>query len=215
MNILVTAGPTREPLDPVRFLSNRSSGRMGYAVAAAAAEAGHEVVLVSGPVHLEPPQGVTLAPVTTAAEMCAEVERHWSWCEALVMVAAVADWRPVAVAPHKLKKDEMRSVVELERTEDILARIAPRKDTRIVVGFAAETENVLEEATRKLHSKNMDLVVANDVSCEGAGFETETNEVTFIMRDGSTKPYPRMSKRAIADEIIAWLTLRKSAQSPK
>lgn len=205
MNLLVTAGPTREPLDPVRFLSNRSSGKMGYAVAAVAKERGHEVVLVSGPVALDPPAGVQVVRVTTADEMCAAVEGRIGWCDALVMAAAVADWRPVQAREQKIKKAEGLSVLHLERTPDILRRVMARKGGRVFVGFAAETESVLDEARRKLMEKGLDLIVANDVSRRDAGFEVDTNQVALLARDGSAEKLPLMSKREVASRIVTWV----------
>ncbi len=211
MNILVTAGPTREPLDPVRFLSNRSSGKMGYAVAAVAKERGHDVVLVSGPAALEPPAGVQVVRVTTAAEMLAAVEMRVGWCEALVMAAAVADWRPAQVRGHKIKKSESLSMLQLERTPDILRSILPRKGERVFVGFAAETESLLEEARRKMLEKGLDLIVANDVSRRDAGFDVDTNQVVLLSRDGSAEKLPLMSKREVAARILERIESRRRA----
>jgi phosphopantothenoylcysteine decarboxylase/phosphopantothenate--cysteine ligase len=204
MKILVTAGPTREAIDPVRFISNRSSGRMGYAVSGAAVRRGHDVRLVSGPVGIEPPVGATVTRVTSAADMLAAVEADLAWCEALVMVAAVADWKPCRFSPGKLKKADMATTLELEPTADILASILPRKGGRCFVGFAAETGDVLAEARRKLHDKGLDLIVANDVSQDDAGFEVETNRVTLVW-NGGHEPLPLMSKADVADRIMAWI----------
>ncbi len=202
MKVLVTAGPTREAIDPVRFLSNRSSGRMGYAVAAAAREAGHVVRLVSGPTALAAPEGVETARVTSAAEMLAAVERWFDWCEVLVMAAAVADYRPRQAAAGKLKKGAGGLTLELERTADILATLCPRKGMRRVIGFAAETGDPVPEARRKLAEKGLDLVVANDVLEPGAGFEVDTNRVTLLAADGSATVLPLMSKAEVAREIV-------------
>ena len=215
MKILVTAGPTREPLDPVRFLSNRSSGKMGYALAARAAGRGHDVVLISGPVSLAAPEGVSLVAVTTAADMLRAVQAHLDWCEVLVMAAAVADWRPVTCSETKLKKASMPPQVALERTVDILATMAPLKAHRVFAGFAAETDDVIEEARRKVEAKGLDLIVANDVSDPDAGFAVDTNRVTLVYADGTAEPWPIMSKVDVAERVIAVLeTLPGRALSP-
>lgn len=204
MRITVTAGPTREPIDPVRFIGNRSSGRMGYAVAEAARTRGHDVTLVSGPVALGAPEGVRRIVVETAAEMQAATESWFAVSDALVMAAAVADWRPKARSALKIKKRDGPAVLELERTPDILAGIKGRKGGRVVVGFAAETGDPVPEARRKLTEKDLDLVVANDVLEPGAGFEVETNRVTLVSRD-AVEPLPLMTKREVADRIVAWI----------
>lgn len=203
MNILVTAGPTREPIDAVRFIGNRSSGKMGYAVATEALQSGNNVRLITGPVAIPAPVGAEVIHVETAAQMLAEVRSHLPWCDVLVMVAAVADWRPVNPPARKLKKEDGPPRIELERTEDILATIKPEKGGRIVVGFAAETHDVLNEAARKCERKGLDMIVANDVSSSDAGFEVDTNRVTFLFPDGSREPRPLMPKSAVAREIMA------------
>ena len=205
MRFLITAGPTREALDPVRFLSNRSSGRMGVALAEAARDKGHDVVLICGPVCLQPPAGVRVISVVSADEMCAEVEREVEGCDALIMAAAVADWRPAEVRAQKIKKSEAAPVIRLEPTPDILRHIAPRKGGRCFVGFAAETQQLESEARRKLAEKNLDLIVANDVTKPGSGFDTETNEVLLVGADGSVQKLPLMPKRLVADRVIAWI----------
>lgn len=205
MRFLVTAGPTREPIDPVRFLSNRSSGRMGYAVARAAAARGHDVVLVSGPVALEEPAGVRRVSVGTAAEMLAAVREALPACDALVMSAAVADWRPASVADRKIKKSEGRMELALARTEDILLATRALRVGRVTVGFAAETGEAEPEARRKLQDKGLDLVVANDVTQPGAGFEVDTNAVTFIAASGEVWRTGVEPKDAIALRIIEWV----------
>lgn len=206
MKLLITAGPTREPLDPVRFLSNRSTGKMGFALAQAAAEAGHEVTLVAGPVTLPTPPGVRRRDVETALEMLGAVTEALPECDAFVACAAVADWRPETCAPTKLKKAGMDGTLRLVRNPDILKSVRPLKGTRRFVGFAAETGEPTAEATRKLREKGLDLIVANDVTAPGAGFATETNRVTLLFPDGSREPLPLMSKRDVARHIIAWLT---------
>jgi phosphopantothenoylcysteine decarboxylase/phosphopantothenate--cysteine ligase len=200
--VLVTAGPTQEPLDPVRFLSNRSSGRMGYALAEAAAARGARVILVSGPVHLAAPAGVTLLRVRTAGEMRAAVMERLPEATIIVKAAAVADYHLASVPSRKVKKTAARISLELDPTPDILAEAGRNKGDRLLVGFAAETENLVEEARRKLASKNCDLVVANLVGREGTGFEAERNEVVLVLRTGETVPLAAASKREIADRIF-------------
>jgi phosphopantothenoylcysteine decarboxylase/phosphopantothenate--cysteine ligase len=204
MQILVTAGPTREIIDPVRFISNRSSGRMGYAVAEAAAARGHATTLVSGPVALAAPAGVRVVRVVSAAEMLAAVVEEFHRADALVMAAAVADFRPRVVSPLKFKKSAAPRVIELEPTEDILSALLPAKQGRIVVGFAAETGDPVAEAARKRETKGADMIVANDVSEPGSGFDVETNRVTFV-EAGRTTPLPLMSKRDVADRVVEWI----------
>jgi phosphopantothenoylcysteine decarboxylase/phosphopantothenate--cysteine ligase len=204
VRILVTAGPTREAIDPVRFVSNRSSGRMGYAVAEAAGARGHEVTLISGPVALRGPVGVLRVDVESAADMEAAVGSRFEACDALVMAAAVADWRPKHRSGVKLKKGAGPAVLEMERTTDILAGLRDRKGGRIVVGFAAETGDPVPEARRKLIEKGLDLVVANDVLEPGAGFEVETNRVTLVSRE-AVEALPLMTKRELANRLIAWV----------
>jgi phosphopantothenoylcysteine synthetase/decarboxylase len=213
MNFLVTAGPTREAIDPVRFLSNRSSGRMGYAIAAAAARAGHGVRLISGPVMLETPEGVERIDVVSAEAMRIAVTAALPWCDALVMAAAVADWRPVAVSDHKLKKGDGPMRFELERTVDVLESIKPFKGDKVFVGFAAETGDPVAEATRKLTAKGLDMIVANDVSRPDAGFEVETNAVTFIEPHGATRHIETAPKAEIAAEIVRWVEGRRERKT--
>ena len=204
MRVLVTAGPTREFLDPVRFLSNRSTGRMGFAVAAAAAAAGHAVTLVAGPVALETPPGVGRVDVVSARDMLAAVQSHLAAADVLVMTAAVADWRPRAMAAVKLKKDAMNPMLELEANPDILRTVAPLKGHRCFVGFAAETGDPLPEARRKLAAKGLDLIVANDVSRNDSGFAVDTNRVTLIGADGTFVRLPLLTKREVGAEIVRW-----------
>ena len=202
--VLVTAGPTREHLDPVRFLSNPSTGKMGYAVARAAVRRGARGLLVSGPTVLPPPAGVECCAVTTAAEMHSAVEARFDQADVVVMAAAVADFRPVATADHKLKKgsgNELSSV-RMEPTADILASLGQRKGHRVLVGFAMETEKLVEGAQAKLERKNLDLIVANNLTTEGAGFGVDTNVVTVLDREGGQVEFPRLSKDRVAHEII-------------
>ncbi len=209
--VLVTAGPNREPLDPVRFLSNRSTGKMGFALASAAWRRGAEVCLVAGPTTLETPHGVRRRDVTTADEMYQAVAAEFEAATLLFMAAAVADYRPARMAQQKLKKGDGRLVLELDRTVDILSQLAPRKGTRIVVGFAAETEDVLCNAERKLAEKHLDLIVANDVGRDDAGFAVDTNAVTLIDRSGRRESVELMSKDAVADRIVDRVVALKRA----
>ena len=205
MKILITAGPTREAIDPVRFIGNRSTGKMGYAVLFRALARGHEARLVTGPVSLDAPESVHTVAVESAAEMLEAVKANVEWCDCLIMVAAVADWRPKRASAQKLKKSEMKPVLELERTDDILGSVLPAKGERLFVGFAAETGDVGAEAQRKLRDKQLDLVVANDVSRCDAGFAVDTNVVTLYASDGTSEDLPLMSKREVADKILDWV----------
>jgi len=200
--VLVTAGPNREAIDPVRFISNRSTGKMGFAVAAAAWRRGAEVALVAGPTALPTPHGVRRCDVNSAEEMRQAVAAEFTSASILFMAAAVADYRPARVAQEKLKKGSGRLVLELDRTVDILGELAPCKGDRFVVGFAAETEQVIANAERKLEEKNLDLIVANDVAGSQTGFAVDTNAVTMIDRSGHHESVPLMSKDAVADRII-------------
>ncbi|MGA2327246.1 MAG: bifunctional phosphopantothenoylcysteine decarboxylase/phosphopantothenate--cysteine ligase CoaBC [Bryobacteraceae bacterium] len=209
--VLVTAGPTEEPVDPVRFLSNRSSGKMGYAVAEAAAARGARVVLVSGPVHLSPPAGVSLVQVRTAEEMRAAVLEHLSQATIIVKAAAVADYRVKHPAAGKIKKSEERLTLDLEPTPDILAELGALKGERLLVGFAAETGDPLPEARRKLASKHCDMMVGNRVDREGAGFGSDDNEVVLALRTGEAVALPRAPKRDVADRIFDHLLKLRNA----
>ena len=201
MKFLITAGPTREPIDPVRYLSNRSSGKMGYAIAEAAIEAGHEVVLISGPVDVARPRGVAVISVSTSDEMFAAVRQHTSRCDILVMCAAVADYKPAKVSKSKIKKRGENISLELLPTRDILASL-PKDRQYLVVGFAAETENVEGNARQKLKEKNCDIVIANDVSRADSGMESDQNEMTILFRDGEIKSKSRAPKKIVARELI-------------
>ena len=200
--VLITAGPTREPLDPVRYLTNRSSGKMGYALAEEAVARGARVILVSGPVNLPEPQGVQVIQVQTAAEMRKAVMDHLDRATVVVKAAAVSDYHRANPPRQKVKKTAARLSLDLDPTPDILAELGRKKGDRLLVGFAAETENLVEEARRKLESKNCDMVVANLVSDEGAGFESDENEVVLVLRGGESTPVPRAAKRAIARRIF-------------
>ncbi len=200
--ILVTAGPTQEAIDPVRFVSNRSSGKMGYALARAARLRGAEVKLVSGPSALATPRGVERIDTVSAADLLDATSQNFSWCSALIMAAAVADFRPATIAPHKVKKRAQGMRLELAPIEDEMPRLAAQKGNRLLIGFAAETQDTEANALGKLEAKGLDLIVANDVTMEGAGFGVDTNIVTLIERDGSRYPYPQLSKDEVANVIL-------------
>jgi phosphopantothenoylcysteine decarboxylase/phosphopantothenate--cysteine ligase len=221
-SILITAGPTREDIDPVRYLTNRSSGKMGYALALSAVRRGAHVTLVSGPVELAAPQGTELIPVRSAEQMHRAVLEHLPGATVVIMAAAVADYRPVAPANKKIKRRPGPMTLELESTPDILADVArnksvePKKSDRILVGFAAETEDVATHARAKLTAKQADLIVANDVTAPGSGFDHDTNIVTLYPADGSEIALPRMSKLDVAGRILDQiLDLRRARQSAK
>jgi phosphopantothenoylcysteine decarboxylase / phosphopantothenate---cysteine ligase len=200
--VLVTAGPTYEDLDPVRFITNRSSGKMGYAVAEAAARRGAKVVLITGPTALETPEGVERIDVRTAEEMLRAVQSRFSPVSIAIFAAAVADYRPAEPATAKIKRTKEALTIRLEPNPDILATMAKDKGDRLVVGFAAETEGVAENARKKLTQKNADLIVANDVSAQGAGFDVDTNIVTIFSRDARDLPLPRMTKVEVAQRVL-------------
>jgi phosphopantothenoylcysteine decarboxylase/phosphopantothenate--cysteine ligase len=214
--VLVTAGPTCEDLDPVRYLTNRSSGKMGYAVAEAAARRGARVILVSGPTSLDVPAGVQRIDVRTADEMHHAVTKNFPESSIAIFAAAVADYRPIQTFDQKIKRNKELLTISLEPTRDILAEVAQNKGGRLVVGFAAETERVAENARKKLTAKNADLIVANDVTAEGAGFDHDTNIVTLFARDGRDVPLPRMSKSEVAQRILDEIVrLRSVLHSPQ
>ena len=201
-NILVTAGPTREPFDPVRFITNYSSGKMGYALAIAAKRRGANVTLISGPSALPVPRGVKYIPVSTALEMRNAVMENMEKASVIIKAAAVADYRPHMRMSNKIKKREGELAIRLERNPDIIAEVGHKKGNRILVGFAVETENLMEHAKTKLREKNMDIIVANDVTKEGAGFGYETNIVKIIGADGNIDDVPLMNKMEAADRIL-------------
>ena len=200
--ILITAGPTREPLDAVRYVSNRSSGKMGYALAEEAIARGARVTLVSGPVSLAPPGGAEFVPVETALEMRDAVMGHLSDATIIIKAAAVADYHLANPPAHKVKKTAARLSIELEPTSDILAEVGKKKGDRILIGFAAETENLVAEARRKLENKNCDMMVANLVSRTDTGFDSDQNEVVLVTRSGEAIPISRAPKRDIARRIL-------------
>src|SRR5580693_2094228 len=200
--VLITAGPTCEDLDPVRYITNRSSGKMGYAVAEAAALRGAKVILVSGPTNLEVPAGVERIDVRTARDMHHAVVDHIAGASIAIFAAAVADYRPTEQHAEKIKKENAPLTISLEPTSDILAEVAKNKGQKIIVGFAAETDRVAENARKKLSAKNADLIVANDVTAEGAGFDQDTNVVTLFSSDGRDLALPKMSKSEVAQRIL-------------
>jgi phosphopantothenoylcysteine decarboxylase/phosphopantothenate--cysteine ligase len=202
VRVLVSAGPTREAIDPVRYISNRSSGRMGYAVAAAAMRRGARVTLVTGPTNLAAPRGCELVRVETAAEMNESMRGRVTGCDVVVMVAAVADYRPAAVAKSKIKKGVDRVDLSLEKTEDILAGLAKARGRRVVVGFAAETDDVRAHALAKLERKGLDMIVANDVSAPGSGFDVTTNSALIIDREGRETATGLVSKEELAERVL-------------
>jgi phosphopantothenoylcysteine decarboxylase/phosphopantothenate--cysteine ligase len=203
VRFLVTAGPTREPIDPVRYISNRSSGKMGYAIAEAALETGHDVILISGPVNLASPRSATLISVSTSDEMFRAVHRQANKCDVCVLCAAVADYKPAKVSPVKIKKRSEKFSLELIPTRDILDSLGHQSDRRfLLVGFAAETNHVKENAAKKLREKNCDIIVANDVSSANSGIENDANEVTILFRNGAPQKISRASKKIIARELV-------------
>ncbi|MDA1475593.1 bifunctional phosphopantothenoylcysteine decarboxylase/phosphopantothenate--cysteine ligase CoaBC [Bacillus changyiensis] len=201
-NVVVTAGPTREQIDPVRFFSNHSTGKMGYALAEEAQKLGAHVTLITGPTSLQAPTDVEVVSVTSAADMFDAVLSRFAESDIVIKTAAVADYKPKHIHDHKLKKKDGALVIELERTKDILKELGERKTNQIIVGFAAETQHVEDYAQEKLMVKNLDMIVANNIAEDGAGFGTDTNIVTVYHRDGSQHAYPLMSKQATAAEIL-------------
>jgi len=202
VRVLITAGPTREPIDPVRYISNRSSGKMGYAIAEAALAAGHEVTLISGPVNLVPPRGAQFVSTLTSDEMDDAVHQHLRGCDVLVMCAAVADYKPAKVAAQKIKKRNKTLWLELTPTRDILTSLPKQDREFLTVGFAAETTNVERNAKKKLLEKNCDIIVANDVSSADLGMESDANEVTLFFRNGKTENISRAPKKNIARSLV-------------
>lgn len=200
--VLVTAGPTREAVDPVRFISNHSTGKMGYAIARCASLRGARVILVSGPVSIEPPLFAELVPVVSAEDMYNAVMKYKDDADIIIKSAAVADYTPVTISSEKIKKQDGDMRIELKRTRDILKELGQsRRENQFICGFAMETENLIENAVKKLESKNVDMIVANSLKTEGAGFGTDTNVVTLITKDGKTE-LPLMSKDEVAMKIL-------------
>jgi phosphopantothenoylcysteine decarboxylase/phosphopantothenate--cysteine ligase len=200
VRFLITAGPTREPIDPVRYISNRSSGKMGYAIAEAALEAGHDVILISGPVHLEPPRNVKFISVSTSDEMFNAVHQHADDADVCILCAAVADYKPAQVSPLKIKKRDDGLSLELVATRDSLKSLGHQRDRKfLLVGFAAETDHIEENAARKLRQKNCDIIVANDARI---GMDSDENELVILFRDGEIKSFSRAAKRILAHELV-------------
>jgi phosphopantothenoylcysteine decarboxylase/phosphopantothenate--cysteine ligase len=213
--VLVSAGPTQEPIDPVRFISNRSSGKMGYAIAEAAQARGAQVVLVTGPTALPAPRGVEVVSIATAEEMFKALSGRLAWSTTVIMAAAVSDYRPINLAPHKMKKQgEVGQALDLECTTDILASLSAQRTTQLLVGFAAETHDLIANAQGKLTAKGLDLIVANDVTTSGGGFGSDQNAATLIDRHGVMIEVPLIPKRALADVILSRaLELLRARQS--
>jgi phosphopantothenoylcysteine decarboxylase/phosphopantothenate--cysteine ligase len=200
--VLVTAGPTQEPMDPVRFISNPSSGKMGYAIARAAEHRGADVTLVTGPTYLPDPVNVSVIRVRTAEEMAFAVFSHIEEASIIIKSAAVSDYRPKIMSSHKIKKESGDLVVEFERTQDILKTIGEKRQRRILVGFAAETQELEKYANKKLAEKNLDIIVGNIVGKPGSGFDSETNQVTFFYRNGTSESLDSMEKNNVAHELL-------------
>lgn len=206
IRVLVSAGPTRERIDPVRYLSNRSTGKMGYALACAARDAGCETTLVSGPTALPRPDGMTFVAVESAAEMAGAVKAAAPDADLIIMAAAVADYRPAHPSQEKIKKGDGALTLELERTEDILATLGKNKRPgQVLVGFAAETEDLLAHAREKLERKNLDFIAANDVSRSDRGFGSGQNAITLLGRDGSALDFPLADKQELAHALLQTL----------
>jgi|SRR5208282_3797524 len=211
--ILVTAGPTHEAIDPVRFVSNRSSGKMGFAIARAAAQRGAEVRMIAGPSALATPLGVERIDTVSAAELLDASSRNFPWCTALVMAAAVADFKPASAAPEKVKKNARGVDLKMVAIADELPRLAAKKGARVMIGFAAETNDLEANARDKLKRKGLDFIVANDVTQEGAGFGVDTNIVTLIGAEGGAQSYPKLSKDEVAHLILDRLVALRASKS--
>jgi phosphopantothenoylcysteine synthetase/decarboxylase len=206
VRFLITAGPTREPIDPVRYISNRSSGKMGYAIAEAALDAGHDVILISGPVNLEPPRAAQFISVSTSDEMFDAVHRHSDDSDVCVLCAAVADYKPAEVSPVKIKKRTDRISLELIPTRDILASLGQCAHRQfLLVGFAAETDQIEQNAAKKLREKHCDIIVANDAR---VGMESDENELLVLFREGEMKKISRVPKKILARELVKILGIR-------
>ena len=213
--VLISAGPTQEAIDPVRFISNRSSGKMGYALAEAARTRGAEVVLVSGPTSLPSPAGIEYCPVVTAEEMRKAITHRLAWSDTVIMAAAVADFRPARPSASKIKKQRGPVThLELETTDDILRELSERRTSQLLVGFAAETEDLLAHAREKLHAKGVDLLVANDVTAAGSGFGSDTNRVVLLSPNGTAEELPLLSKRDVADRILDRMLTLQTGRLP-
>lgn len=202
VHLIVTAGPTQEPIDPVRYITNRSSGKMGYSIAERAHKRGAEVLLITGPTGLPAVDGIKTINIKTCEEMLEQVRHNFEWADAVIMAAAVADYRPEYVSERKIKKDDDAIMLKLVKNPDILEQLGKIKGNKKLVGFAAETEDLYENAKKKIDKKNLDMIVANDVTEKGAGFEVDTNIISIIDRDGKVTKYPLMSKMQVADAIL-------------
>ena len=210
MRIVISAGPTREAIDPVRFITNRSTGKMGYAIARAAVKMNLQTVLVSGPVNLAPPEGVEFVPVESAAEMAEAMKKAAAEADIIVMAAAVADYRPKQYSTSKVKKSDGDMCIELERTEDILLSLGKnKKPGQILVGFAAETDDLLQNAQGKLERKNLDYIAANIVGVPGRGFGADNNAITLLGRNGSRTEFALQSKEALAESLLKFVLENK------
>lgn len=200
--VLVTAGPTREDIDPVRYITNHSSGKMGYAIAKAARDRGGDVVLISGVTHIRPPSGVKFVRVGSALEMKEAVLKEFDDADVVIKAAAVADYRPENISGQKIKKSDEDFILKLTKNPDILLELGKQKGKRILVGFAAETQDIIDNAQEKLKNKNLDMIVANDLTLEGSGFDTDTNIVTIISSDGKIEKFNKMGKKELAHIIL-------------
>ena len=205
-HILITAGPTIEAIDPMRYITNHSSGKMGYAIAKDAVRRGAKVILVSGMTQLECPEGVERIAVKSARDMYVAVHEHFEWADVVIKTAAVADYRPKEISEHKIKKENSNLILELVPNPDILQSLGEKKTHQILVGFAAETQNVLEYAKKKIARKNLDFIVANNIAETGAGFKGDTNIGTIIESDGTVTAYPQMTKEALGNVILDKVT---------
>ncbi len=201
-NILITAGPTQEPIDPVRFISNPSSGKMGYAIAKSAEHRGGSVTLVSGPTHLPDPANISVIRIQTAEEMATAVFEHMDQSDIIIKSAAVSDYRPINIAEQKIKKQDKQMVLSMQQNQDILKALGQKKEDRILVGFAAETQTLEQNASKKLKEKNLDIIVGNLVSSPGSGFGTDTNKVTLFFKDGSKEALDMMEKNSVAELLL-------------
>jgi phosphopantothenoylcysteine decarboxylase/phosphopantothenate--cysteine ligase len=214
VTVLVTAGPTYEPIDPVRFITNRSSGKMGYAIADAALNRGARVILITGPTSLTPPAKAEVIKIETAIQMRDSVLAHFDEADIVIMAAAVSDYKPINASQQKIKKDQGPFTLNLELNPDILAELGRlKRKNQIIVGFSMETENLIENSKKKLSQKNADLIVANDISKEGAGFGSDTNIVTIIGPFGIIKELPKMSKYDVANVILDTVISLKNAST--
>ncbi len=213
--LLISAGPTQEAIDPVRYISNRSSGKMGYALAEAARARGADVVLVSGPTSLTAPAGIECCAVTTAEEMRKAIMNRLAWSDTVIMAAAVADFRPARPSAQKIKKRQGPvTQLQLEPTDDILRELGERRSSQLLVGFAAETEDLLAHAREKLHAKGVDLLVANDVTAAGSGFGSDTNRVVLLSPNGAPEELPLLSKRNVADRVLDRMLTLQTGRLP-